>query len=705
MSTSQNLGRGVSLESTAAMATSAPYPTFEELIAQKIDVKGISRLSQEHRATLFWSLEGTLETAISFIPDCHNRTNKEQYFNDGSWHPISKEPLTEPKVSSITVRVSNTSDWERVWLDFHRSHAALEGMKPLDGIIAAESEGKDISELERKRLHPDYVPTKEGLLERWGLLLDYDAEEDGSENERTLLRCCYGARPRKKNYCLVLTPAIGDDGGSFVTVHDYLSALHPWLLSLRDELLVAVGSQLWFDPLPPATELMIDSTTLDMLSITKKEEWMLDSAATTSSPVLETLASSGTASKPSTSSHFNAVTLRQPPYPTYEDLLRQQKENVPTEQFSSTFMFMEGPDNPPTLFRERVTVPSLEIRSIRRFPEVSDFYWPLEGTLADALSIVTVSKGNRSLVPYCKNGKWHSISKAALVEPRISSLTVRTYHTSAWEDEWLDHHSNHAEKGSEGSTWGPLPDYDSEEDGPDNKDHLLTCCGSERPRKKDYSITIVPKTNGQGFLTVHDYFSAMHPWLMSLREEFLLCLGSTLWFEPLPASTKLMVLCFDRLEEVMIETKSESTPLNAQHTTPPMIRFRQQETGRPEGGWQKPYDEDGRPVFQYLDMQSGNNPPTPPSGIWKEHEEGRPFCGWDSPWAEDGTPRFDRLPVGPGDEAPPPGPTNPWPFTYLPYMAPAQRLPTAPLGYASMKLYTGPDMETENLMTRWMGKS
>ena len=192
---------------------------------------------------------------------------------------------------------------------------------------------------------------------------------------------------------------------------------------------------------------------------------------------------------------------------------------------------------------------------------------------------------------------------------------------------------------------------------------------------------------------------------MSLREEFLLCLGSTLWFEPLPASTKLMVLCFDSLEEVMIEAKSESTQLNNQHTTLPMIRFRQQETGRPEGGWQKPYDEDGRPVFQYLDIQSGNNPPTPPSGIWKEHEEGRPFCGWDSPWAEDGTPRFDRLPVGPGDEAPPPGPTNPWPFTYLPYMAPAQRLPTAPLGYTSMKLYTGPDMETENLMTRWKGQS
>ncbi|KAH8649340.1 hypothetical protein BX600DRAFT_474961 [Xylariales sp. PMI_506] len=688
------------------MATSAPYPTFEELVAQKVDIKGISRLSQDHRATLLWPLEGTLETAISFIPDHHDLTNKEPYFNDGSWHPISKEPLTEPKVSSITVRVRNTSDWETVWLDFHKSHAVLERLKPMDGIIAAVCEGKDISELERKRLHPDYVPTKEGLLERWGLLSDYEAE-DGPENERTLLRCCYGARPRKKNYCLVVTPAIvGDNGGSYITVHDYLSAVHPWLLSLRDELLVAVGSQLWFDPLPPSTELMIDSTRLDMLSVTNKEESALDGTATTSSSAPETLGPSGTASQPSTSSLFNAVTSSQPHYPTYEDLRRRQKENIPTETFSMEFNFTQGIFNPPTLFRERVMVPSLEIGSIRRFPDVSDFYWLLEGTLADALSIITVSKGKRRMVPYCNNGRWHSISKAPLVEPKISSLTVRTYNTSAWEDEWLDYHSNHAVKGAGGSTWGPLPDYDPEEDGPDSKDHLLACCGFERPRKKDYSITIVPEKDGQGFLTVHDYFSAMHPWLMSLREEFLVCLRSTLWFEPLPASTKLMVLCSDILDEVIIETKSESTLVQEdQHTSAPMVRFRQRETGRPAGGWQKPYDEMGRPVFEYINDPFSHNPPTPPSGIWKEHEEGRPFLGWDSPWAKDGTPRFDQLPVGPEDEAPPPGPTNPWPFTYLPYMAPSQTLPTAPLGYSSMKLYTGPDMNHENMMTAWMKNS
>lgn len=87
------------------------------------------------------------------------------------------------------------------------------------------------------------------------------------------------------------------------------------------------------------------------------------------------------------------------------------------------------------------------------------------------------------------------------MEPRISSLTVRTQHTSAWEDDWLDHHGDHADDGCEGTTWGPLLDYDSEEDSPDNDYHLLTCCGDELPQKKKYSLTIVPKTDGEGFLT------------------------------------------------------------------------------------------------------------------------------------------------------------------------------------------------------------
>lgn len=156
--------------------------------------------------------------------------------------------------------------------------------------------------------------------------------------------------------------------GGIVTVHDYSAAIHPWLLSLRDELLVAAGSQSWSDPLPPATKLMVDIG-LDVLSIKKKEECMLGGTATTSSPAAKASTPSETAISVSASNHSNAGPRREPPYPTYEELLRQQKEHIPTEQFLSNFTFMQGVINPPTLVRQRVTFPSLVIPSIRRFPE------------------------------------------------------------------------------------------------------------------------------------------------------------------------------------------------------------------------------------------------------------------------------------------------------------------------------------------------
>lgn len=51
---------------------------------------------------------------------------------------------------------------------------------------------------------------------------------------------------------MVVAPVAGD----FVTVHDYLSTVHPWLLSKRDDILTAMGL---FDdePLPRETRLMV----------------------------------------------------------------------------------------------------------------------------------------------------------------------------------------------------------------------------------------------------------------------------------------------------------------------------------------------------------------------------------------------------------------------------------------------------------------
>lgn len=55
-------------------------------------------------------------------------------------------------------------------------------------------------------------------------------------------------------------------------------------------------------------------------------------------------------------------------------------------------------------------------------------------------------------------------------------------------------------------------------------EHLLMCCGEKRPRGKAVSVAVKPAAS-HGFVTIHDYLSAVHPWLMSLREDILGAIG------------------------------------------------------------------------------------------------------------------------------------------------------------------------------------
>jgi hypothetical protein len=45
----------------------------------------------------------------------------------GTWHAVSQSPLTEPKVSSITVAVYDLELWEDLWLEEHEQHSSPDG--------------------------------------------------------------------------------------------------------------------------------------------------------------------------------------------------------------------------------------------------------------------------------------------------------------------------------------------------------------------------------------------------------------------------------------------------------------------------------------------------------------------------------------------------------------------------------------------------
>ncbi|KAI1376909.1 hypothetical protein F4677DRAFT_60727 [Hypoxylon crocopeplum] len=196
---------------------------------------------------LFWTLDGPLAESIWIMENANNPDSLEPYFNgeEQSWHTASNSPLTEPKVSSITVHVNDLDDWEDNWLDCHRDHS-----DPDCGDEARDENGK--------------------LMVQWGELPDYDSDEDEEGQPGHLLMCCGTRRPRGKAASVVVKPATE----AFVTVHDYLSTVHPWLVSVRDDLLSAMG--LWDDkPLPPETRLMVNYDAADSLKMYDRPTWII----------------------------------------------------------------------------------------------------------------------------------------------------------------------------------------------------------------------------------------------------------------------------------------------------------------------------------------------------------------------------------------------------------------------------------------------
>lgn len=198
-------------------------------------------LSKDARLIL-WTLDSPLTEAISvkqpgkFDPD--NPVTEPYYLGPGSWHPLSQSPLTTPKISSVTIRVDPLDDWEYTWLENHRDHAD-------------------------PGCNNDQV--------RFGSLPDPDEYE--REREVHLLMCCGTERPRNKGTKL-LVQATGD----FLTVHDFLSTVHPYLMARRDDIMAALEEK-WFGirQLPRSADpnkLLVTWGTPDSLTVMKESEWL-----------------------------------------------------------------------------------------------------------------------------------------------------------------------------------------------------------------------------------------------------------------------------------------------------------------------------------------------------------------------------------------------------------------------------------------------
>lgn len=206
--------------------------------------------------------------------------------------------------------------------------------------------------------------------------------------------------------------------------------------------------------------------------------------------------------------------------------------------YSSQQTFSTTMSSFPSYEEVRTSDSSARLLPIKLTPEAYRLFWSLQGPLASAISVMSEDwreKGSTSREPYVQANTLansgtttkvvHPIASASLTEPKIGSITVTVYALEMWEQQWLGSHEAHAEPGRPDCLSGELPAVeriDESEIDSDEEDHgdLLRCCDEDRPAKK-WKLTVTPSSNldAGGFVTVHDYLSAAHPWLKSLRSE------------------------------------------------------------------------------------------------------------------------------------------------------------------------------------------
>ena len=227
----------------AGKDSSAPLPSFEEQSSPQNPVM----LNPDTRR-IYWTLNGPLETAITVARDYSFDPNEvpEPYYRgfsgdnrEPTWHPFSQSPLSEPKVSSLRLYVDPLDEWDYFWMENHEGHS-----------------------------EPDEICDPAMLL--YGPLPDAD-EYEKMAGDKHLLVCCRMKRPRGKETQLVVKAA-----GNFVTIHDFISVVHPYLMARRDEILEAMNEDpgRFGKPFLPETKLMVDWDNPKAVDVSHEARWL-----------------------------------------------------------------------------------------------------------------------------------------------------------------------------------------------------------------------------------------------------------------------------------------------------------------------------------------------------------------------------------------------------------------------------------------------
>ncbi|KFA69004.1 hypothetical protein S40285_10690 [Stachybotrys chlorohalonatus IBT 40285] len=145
--------------------------------------------------------------------------------------------------------------------------------------------------------------------------------------------------------------------------------------------------------------------------------------------------------------------------------------------------------------------------------------WTLNSPLESAIQVAPNQyyEPGAAMEPYFRPAaadlapSWHPVSQESLMEPQVPAVIVRIACIDSWAQLWVDLHRDCLDT---------------------NNDH-------QRPRAKDTQLEV---TAGGAFLTAHEYVSAVHPWLMGMREMLLDVLGKLMGSQSWAPESKLAVL-------------------------------------------------------------------------------------------------------------------------------------------------------------------
>ncbi|KAH8194090.1 hypothetical protein TruAng_011740 [Truncatella angustata] len=117
-----------------------PLRSWSQLQYNKVHVT-FSPVAQR----LFWQYEGSFPNAISVMKVSGNAKELEPLFQPsgtsaaegdggngsdgagtGTWHAVAHEPVTQPPVSSLRAAIEDLDQWESDWLFWHQDHESAE---------------------------------------------------------------------------------------------------------------------------------------------------------------------------------------------------------------------------------------------------------------------------------------------------------------------------------------------------------------------------------------------------------------------------------------------------------------------------------------------------------------------------------------------------------------------------------------------------